>query len=167
MASLRDVSTAAARFDARVEDAWIEHHARLWRALLVWSGSSEVASDAVAEAFAQVLRRGDEVADVSRWVWTSAFRIAGGLLSRRPDHVGLDALDLPSVDRSDAADVVALADAVATLADRDRTIAVLCLVGGWSPKEVGDLTGTSAGSVRVRLHRVRARLRELLEVEDG
>ena len=35
-----------------------EHGARLWRAVLLASGSREVADDAVAEAFAQALRRG-------------------------------------------------------------------------------------------------------------
>lgn len=60
-----------------------EHGARLWRAILLYSGDPDVASDAVAEAFAQVLRRGDAVDSPERWVWRSAFRIAAGELLRR------------------------------------------------------------------------------------
>jgi hypothetical protein len=40
----------------------------MWRALLVFAGDAEVASDAVAEAFAQALRRGGEIRDPKRWV---------------------------------------------------------------------------------------------------
>jgi hypothetical protein len=35
------------------------------------------------EAFAQVLRRGDEVRDPERWIWPAAFRIAAGELKER------------------------------------------------------------------------------------
>ena len=56
-------------------------HPRLWRALLAFTRNAELASDAEAEAFAQVLRRGDAVDDIEAWVWSSAFRIASGLLA--------------------------------------------------------------------------------------
>ena len=154
---------ATVGFGTRVRDAWDEHHERLWRALLVWSGSREVASDACAEAFAQVLRRGEIVEDVGAWVWRSAFRIASGLLAeRRHDELG-DAARAGA----DTADVVALTSALARLPDDDRTVVVLCLVGGWSAGDVAAMTGSTAGAVRVRLHRARARLRELLEVDDA
>ena len=56
---------------------------RMWRAVLAFAGDPEVASDAVAEAFAQVLRRGEDVRDPERWVWRAAFRIASGELKER------------------------------------------------------------------------------------
>jgi DNA-directed RNA polymerase specialized sigma24 family protein len=52
---------------------------RLWRAVLMYTGDREVASDAVAEAFAQALRRDQAIRD-PRWVWRAAFRIAVGEL---------------------------------------------------------------------------------------
>ena len=67
----------------RVETVYRSVHPRLWRSLLSYTGDAEVASDAEAEAFAQVLRRGDAVDDVAAWVWRSAFRIAAGLLAAR------------------------------------------------------------------------------------
>lgn len=63
----------------RVEAVYRSVHPRLWRSLLSYTGDAELASD--AEAFAQVLRRGDAVDDVAAWVWRSAFRIASGLLA--------------------------------------------------------------------------------------
>jgi RNA polymerase sigma-70 factor (ECF subfamily) len=66
-----------------IERLYRERGDRIWRALLAFAGDPEVASDAVAEAFAQVLRRGDEVRDPERWVWRAAFRIAAGELKER------------------------------------------------------------------------------------
>ena len=53
---------------ARVEAVYRSVHPRLWRSLLSYTGDAELASDAEAEAFAQVLRRGDAVDDVEAWV---------------------------------------------------------------------------------------------------
>lgn len=145
----------------RVRAGWDQHHERLWRSVLAWSGDPEVASDAVAEAFAQVLRRGDEVEDVGRWVWRAAFRIAAGLLGDRRRTGVLHEGDEPSTAGPD--DLAVLLDALARLRPEDRKVVVLSLVGGWSSGDVGAITGTSAGAVRVRLHRAKQQLRDLLE----
>jgi hypothetical protein len=58
---------------AGLEGVYREHATRLWRALIAYTGDPEVASDAVAEAFAQALRRGDALRAPERWVWTAAF----------------------------------------------------------------------------------------------
>ena len=67
----------------RVRLAYEAVHAPLWRAVLAYSGSADVADEAVAEAFAQLLRRGDGVDDPAAWAWRSAFRIAAGELQQR------------------------------------------------------------------------------------
>ena len=41
---------------------------KLWRALLLFCGDQEIASDAVAEAFAQALRRDAEIREIDRWI---------------------------------------------------------------------------------------------------
>ncbi|MGI9603001.1 MAG: RNA polymerase sigma factor [Acidimicrobiales bacterium] len=150
----------------RVEAAWAETHDRLWRAVFAWSGDPEVASDAVNEAFAQALRRGDAIVDVSRWVWRSAFRIAAGALAaqRQPR-----ADDLVRVVRDSASlpdEVIALIDALQRLSEKDRQALVLSLVAGWSSSEIAREVGSTAGAVRVRVHRARRRLRDELEVSD-
>lgn len=74
----RTTATSTGATD-RVHDAWVVHHERLWRSVLGWSGDRDIASDAVAEAFAQAARRGAAIDDLGRWVWRAAFRIAAGL----------------------------------------------------------------------------------------
>ncbi len=69
--------------DGGVELLYREHGERLWRAVMAFTGDREVASDAVAEAFAQALRRGDAIRDPLRWIWRAAFRIAAGELKER------------------------------------------------------------------------------------
>ncbi len=69
---------------------------RMWRAIYAFAGDTEVASDAVAEAYAQLLRRGSAVRDPAAWVWRTAFQISRGALKARrldapwhrpvPDH---------------------------------------------------------------------------------
>lgn len=152
---------------SRAHDAWVIHHERLWRSILAWAGDSAVADDAVAEAFAQAINRGDAINDVGRWVWRAAFRIAGGLLEDRTLHNGGPAVDRPAVGAlpGEAAELV---EALDCLSKRDRTVVVLALVGGLPSGEIAELTGTSAGNVRVRLFRAKARLREYLREElDG
>ncbi|MDP9300497.1 MAG: hypothetical protein M3P43_06340, partial [Actinomycetota bacterium] len=66
-----------------IERLYREEGDRLWRAVVAWSGSSHVADDAVSEAFAQALRRGDELHDPMAWIWRVAFRTAAGELKAR------------------------------------------------------------------------------------
>jgi RNA polymerase sigma-70 factor (ECF subfamily) len=160
------MATANTRGAERLRVAWETHKDKLWRAVWAWSGDREIASDAVAEAFAQAARRGDAIEDVGRWVWRAAFRIAGGLLAdRRRDSAGDS-----NVERRDADtlpdEVVVLLDLLDRLTRDDRAVVVLAHVGGWSAGQIAELTGSTAGAVRVRLHRARRRLRRALEERD-
>jgi RNA polymerase sigma-70 factor, ECF subfamily len=149
----------------RVRAVYESSHARLWRAVLVFAGSREVADDAVAEAFAQALRRGEAVRDVEAWVWRSAFAIARGHLAARRAHDELDGdIDGPGPDLPEPA--VDLLRALSRLSARDRELLVLCHVGGWTPTALARVTGTPAATVRIRLHRATRRARALLQEED-
>jgi RNA polymerase sigma-70 factor, ECF subfamily len=151
---------------AASEDRWRTvfeaEHARLWRSVLAHTGDPEVASDAVAEAFAQAIRRGDAVRDPVAWLWRSVFRIAGGQLAARRQGDGPEVDQPPPSTDTLPDEVVALLDALARMEDADRRVVVLALVGGWSAAEVGEIVGASPGAVRVRLHRARSRLRVAL-----
>jgi len=72
MTSADRVPAGVSRTD-RIERLYRKRGSSIWRGLLAFSGDPEVASDAVAEAFAQVLRRGDEVRDPERWVCDRRF----------------------------------------------------------------------------------------------
>ena len=60
-----DRAPAGVERGERLERLYREQGARMWHAVLAFAGDPEVASDAVAEAFAQALRRGDEIRDLS------------------------------------------------------------------------------------------------------
>jgi hypothetical protein len=44
-------------------------------------------SDALAEAFAQALARDGDLLSLEDWLWTSAFRIAAGMLKKRREEL--------------------------------------------------------------------------------
>jgi RNA polymerase sigma-70 factor, ECF subfamily len=146
----------------RIELLYRERGDRIWRGLLAFSGDPEVASDAVAEAFAQVLRRGEEVRDPERWVWRAAFRIAAGeLKERRRSGVavrpGSYEMEEPARD---------LVVALGALSERQRVSVVLHDAAGYPSKEVAGIIGSTEAAVRVHLMRGRRRLRELLKEDD-
>jgi RNA polymerase sigma-70 factor (ECF subfamily) len=148
----------------RVAEAYRLTHARLWRSVFAFSGSREITDDSVAEAFAQVLGRGEDVRDVVAWVWRTAFAIARGQLAARAGST-----ELASAETGDAVlpeRAVELIETLARLQPRDRELIVLCHVGGWTPKELADIAGLPAATVRVRLHRATRRARNLFTEEE-
>ena len=149
-----------AAVDARAgfERLYREEGDRLWSAVLAYAGDRDVASDAVAEAFAQAIRRGDAIRQPIAWIWRAAFRIAAGELKRRRDHSSR----VP--ERSYEMDDVggSILQAVATLSERQRAAVALHYYADRSLKDTARIMGTSAAAVGVHLHRARRRLRDIL-----
>ncbi len=145
-----------------LERVYREEGERLWRAVFAYSGDRQVADDAVAEAFAQALRRGDAVRDPARWVWAVAFRIAKGELAdrgRASDAAPREAAyDMPE----SARDVV---DALVRLSPRQRACVVLHHYAGYPVKEIATMLGSTNAAVKVHLSQGRKRLRALLSEE--
>jgi RNA polymerase sigma-70 factor (ECF subfamily) len=154
----------------RLRPVYEEVHPRLWRAILAWSGSADVADEAVAEAFAQAARRGAALTDPAAWVWRAAFRIAAGEMTRvrREPTVPLGGLDVAQ--RSGLAvpaEVLDLLRALQQLGDQQRRAVVLTDGAGFPSAEAAALMGTSAATVRVQASRARRRLRHLLADTDA
>jgi RNA polymerase sigma-70 factor (ECF subfamily) len=120
-----------------------------------------VASDAVAEAFAQALRRGDAIRSPDRWVWRTAFRIATGEMGRRREEV--QANDEYEV----APETTELLGALRRLPAKQRASVVLHYHAGHSLKEVAQIIGSTPSAVGVHIHRGRKHLRELLGDDDA
>ncbi|MGH2652871.1 MAG: RNA polymerase sigma factor [Actinomycetota bacterium] len=144
-----------------VERLYREQVERLWRSVVLFAGDREVANDAVAEAFAQLLHRGGEVRAPDRWVWRAAFRIAAGELKarRRPP------LPLPEPDPAPETPIDLLG-MLGRLSPKQRSSVVLHHYAGYSVREVAAIVGSTPSAVGVHLHRARRRLRELLKEED-
>lgn len=69
---------------------------------------------------------------------------------------------------SDSEQVAAiLENALARLSEEHRIVVLLHDADGYKLKEIQELTGTPVGTLKSRLHRARARLRELLGATDG
>jgi RNA polymerase sigma factor (sigma-70 family) len=125
----------------------------------------EDAADLLADVFLVAWRRIDEVprGDGARmWLYGVARRALAN--HRRGDRrrTALTAAlrsALPSPPDDDAG----LAAALAALGDTDRELIALSAWDGLSAGEIGQLLGIRAATVRVRLHRARRRLEELLE----
>jgi RNA polymerase sigma-70 factor (ECF subfamily) len=148
---------ATANGDQALETLYREDGDRLWRALLAFGGDPEVASDAVAEAFAQALRRGSAVSDPQAWIWRAGFRIAAGELKKR----GTSEL-IPDVGYLDAAVDQELLDALAQLPERQRAAVLLFYYVDASVRDIASRTGTSQLAVRANLSRGRKRLKQIL-----
>jgi RNA polymerase sigma factor (sigma-70 family) len=148
---------------AALEDVWREHGGRLWRSLVAYAGDPDVASDAMAEAFAQALGRGTELRDPARWVWRASFRIASGELRRRrrqPTTLAPSAFAVPE-------SVADLVTALRALSPNQRGAAILRWYADLPTREVARILGCSPATVRVHLSQARRRLRPLLEDDDG
>ncbi|HEV2950712.1 MAG TPA: RNA polymerase sigma factor [Actinomycetota bacterium] len=149
--------------ERRLEVVYREQGTRLWRAVFLTSGSREVADDAVAEAFAQALRRGRALRDPAAWVWPVAFRVAAGELKERGRMTTFEVEPVGGMPEP----FVDLWRALGRLPLKQRTSVVLADYAGWSHREIAKALGSSVSAVGVHVHRARKRLRDLLEDEDG
>lgn len=147
--------------DARdLGDLYERDGPRLWRAVFAYAQDGSVTDDAVAEAFAQCLRRGGEVRSPRAWVWTTAFRLAAAELQERRRHLplsdaGIEPRDLGEADR--------LLAALRRLPRNQRAALVLRFYAGYGTDEIARMLGSSRATVRVHLSRGRRRLRTLMQ----
>lgn len=146
-----------------IEQLYRSEGDRIWRAVFAYAGDREVASDAVAEAFAQAIRRGRALRDPKKWVWRAAFRIAAGDLSKRQHRVPEESAQSYEMESSSEGTLVA---ALSKLPSKQRSSLVLHHYAGYSAAEVAAMIGSTSAAVRVHLHRGRSRMRELLETSD-
>jgi RNA polymerase sigma-70 factor, ECF subfamily len=134
----------------------------MWRALLAFTGNEAVAEDALSEAFAQALARGDALREPARWIWRVAFRVAAGELQERRRGQPLE-LE-PSYELPESIDHVIAA--LGQLSPNQRLTVVLHDYADRPVAEVAATIGASRATVHVHLSKGRKRLRDLLEDDD-
>jgi RNA polymerase sigma-70 factor, ECF subfamily len=161
-----------AAFDEIVRRTYVDTYTLALRL----TGHQEDARDVVQEAYLRAwkgLRRFRGDAQFSTWLYRITANTAYTTVSRRHRHrtVGLDQVADTVDARPEASpDVVAesgaglehLADALAQLPDSLRAVVVLKDVYGLSHEAIAEETGISVAAAKVRLHRGRKRLRDLL-----
>ncbi len=149
-------------FRAEVELLYRSDGDRLWRSVFAYSASAAVADDAVAETFAQLLRRGTSVQDPKAWTWRTAFRIAAGDLQRQRRVANELVVDITSDTVDTADDILDLVRALRDLSDMQRKAVLLHDYAGHRAAAVAAIIGSTEAAVRVHLMRGRRRLRVLL-----
>lgn len=144
-----------------IEAVYRENATRLWRAVLLYSGDREIASDAVAEAFAQAIRNAGTIREPAAWVWRAAFSVATDELRarRRTTEMFEQREEMPE-------SLVDLTRALKGLSHHQRASVILHDYAGYSRREIAEILRSSASAVGVHLFRARRRLRDALEVSD-
>lgn len=143
---------------------------RLWNALCAFSGDQDVASDAVSEAYAQLLHRGSAVSNPVAWTWRAAFHIAAGTLKTRRAEEARQAETVAEEAHPQRIDAYGDPDLVAALRrlpDNQRAAVVLFYYLDLPVVQIAERLGTNSLAVRANLSRGRRRLRELLGERDG
>jgi len=156
------VTTIVARVGGaagEIEAVYRQDGDRLWRALYAFAGNEDVASDGVAEAFAQALRRGSQIRDARSWIWRSAFRIAAGDLKRQSS---LAHGPIPERAFHDVHADEQLLLALQGLTPQQRAVIVLHYYADCPVREISRRTGINPLAVRAHLSRGRKHLRLLL-----
>ena len=146
-----------------VESLYRSDGDRLWRSVYAFAGDAEIASDAVAEAYAQLLHRGTAVRDPAAWTWRAAFRIAAGALKGRGATTAL----IPEGHHEDRYADADLLGALRRLPGGQRAAIVLFYYADLPIRDIADRLGTNSLVVRANLSRGRRRLRALLGTSHG
>jgi len=144
------------------EDLYREVGDRLWWALLAYTGDREIASDAVAEAFARGLGAAATIRDPAAWVWRVAFRVATTHLRDR-GRTSAEQDTYYEMDHQALGVVVALRQ----LTRRQRAVFVLFYLDDRSTNQIAELLGMAPATVSVHLHRARRQLRVILGDDDA
>jgi RNA polymerase sigma-70 factor (sigma-E family) len=138
------------------------HYVRLVRLAALLTGSPAVAEDVVQDAFAQVVRRWEDIAEPAAYLRVA---VVNGCSSWGRDQARQRRVMADRVADSDAlsADALAVRNALAALPDEQRASVVLRYYGGYTEQEVASTLGCSVGTVKSRVHRALARMREELQ----
>lgn len=146
-----------------------EAYPRLVAALTHHCGDRELAEDSAQEALVRACRRWARVRKLDSpvgWCFHVGTNVTRSWLRRRQAEqrararLGTD--PAAGDDPGDAADRLAVRQALGGLNDRQREAVVLRYFLGLSAGEVAAVTGSTAGAVRVLTHRAVASLREQL-----
>lgn len=121
--------------------------------------AEELAQETFVRAFGAVARfRGE--ASLRTWL----FGIARNVLHKHRDRVTRQrrtVVDEPEPQEVDLGLRLSVQSALASLRPADRETLVLCDVLQFTPSEAAQVLGFEPGAMRVRLHRARARFREV------
>jgi RNA polymerase sigma-70 factor (ECF subfamily) len=138
------------------------HAAPMYRTILAYTGGrSDIAEEAVGEAFARASAQADSLRDPAAWLYRVAFNVANDELRReRRERTPTPPEMHP------APEVAGLFDALKQLPPRERAAMALFYVLDLPISEVASRLGIASATVRVHLTRGRRHLAALLGDEE-
>ena len=135
----------------------------VYRTMLAFTGGRpDVAEEATAEAFARAYARRSDLRDPVAWIYRAAFRVATDEVRRDRRRGAAVEMSIPGA----TAGLTDLMAALRRLSPQQRAAIVLHHLADLEMSEVARRMGTATPTVRVHLHRGRARLHELLGTEE-
>jgi RNA polymerase sigma-70 factor (ECF subfamily) len=160
------------------------HFDRLYRLANRLTGSKPEAEDLFQDVLVKVYPRLDELIDIDKpgpWLGRIMYNLFVDNQRRyarqrlvavseqslpRESVEAFPGTDDPHLDRERLDDIMRLERALSQLSNDHRLVVLLHDTEGYQLNEIQELTGTPIGTLKSRLHRARARLRDLLE-KDG
>ena len=150
----------------RLEEVAAAYQDTLYRAALAILGDAHEAEDAVQDAFLRWWERAPDFPDAARErAWLLKVTVNGCKSRLRSPWRRRTA---PLLDTYPAAEPEEreVLEAVQALPPRDRAVVHLYYYEGYQTAEIAAMTGQREGTVRSRLSRARAKLRDLLKGES-
>ena len=154
----------------RAEELYREEGTRLWRAVLAYTGDREIANHAVAEAFADLLRRERPFRRPVPMIWRAAFRFGTGEMAGRARFAGpgppegVDAV-LDEGGLHDPSGLLLMG--LRRLVPTQRGALALRYYAGYSMRAAARILGSSYVAMPLRLFRGKRRLRRLLKEKSA
>ncbi len=145
--------------------AFHEHKDAVYGFALRMTGSVEIAEDVAQDCFVELIRRPERFDAARGSLRKFLLGVTRNLVFRRwRNDQRLDQMDDDAEVEDVAArpDVMLIGAAVQSLPPLQREALLLFEYEGFTLEEIGNLVGANMGTVKARLHRARARLREML-----
>ena len=133
---------------------------------MVAGGRGDLAREATAEAFSRLVANAGSVSEPRGWLYRTGYRVVIDELRREQRTAG-SMPDTAAVDRSGYLLSGELVEALRVLTPAQRLVVFLAYPAGMSLQEIAEVTGAPVATVKVRLHRARRALRELLDEEEA
>lgn len=169
-----------ASFDALLRP----HLDRLYRLSFRLAGRKHEAEDLFQDVLVKVYPRLDELVDVDEpgpWLCRIMYnhfidnrrrfarqRLVAVAESQLPEGRGIEQMpggQDPALDAQRRDNIMRVERALAGLSDEHRLVVLLHDCEGYKLAEIQHVTGTAIGTLKSRLHRARARLREILDAD--
>lgn len=146
---------------------YIQHKDALFRYAYFKLGSVQDAQDAVSdcvvEAYTGIALLKNEKA-FSKWLFTILYRQCCAVLERRSSRAAEVCLTEGQESAAEDAHLAPeLEEALALLSPEDRDIVLLAVVAGYKTREIAAIKQLKHGTVRSRLSRALAKMRQFLE----